>query len=257
MQCIVLRLLLLFFFLDYTCSTKFIYSKDDFDIWLTQKYIMNIMKNIKFKNLKIYTYLKHVAPLKSKLSFRIKYIPEIYRIYYTEFRLQWRLIQSRGPTRHSRIFNCNVWRKQRGGQSPNPNSRRCFRIASRIDPCLSIDRSIRIDTSQSLCVCACLLRPFDGFHSFSPPPQHSFSDCSEWSANWSDVILRKLVVGMECRTSVTVSSDEYRGWYNLAGGVRRLLLGGKLGWMIFSFFFLSSRDYKDSLAFRTNSEMVN
>lgn len=26
---------------------------------------------------------------------------------------------------------------------------------------------------------------------------------------------------------------------------------------IFLFFFLSSRDYKDSLAFRTNSEMVN
>lgn len=38
--------------------------------------------------------------------------------------------------------------------------------------------------------------------------------------------------------------------------MRRLLLGGKLGWIIFSFFFLSSRD-KDSLAFRTNSEMVN
>ena len=103
-----------------------------------------------------------------------------------------------------------------------------------------------IDTNRyepiPVCVCACLLRPFDGFHSFSPPPQHSFSDCSEWSANWSDVILRKLVVGMECRTSVTVSSDEYRGWYNLAGGVRRLLLGGKLGWMIFSFFFFYLRE---------------
>lgn len=73
---------LLFFFLDYTCSTKFIYSKDDFDIWLTQKYIMNIMKNIKFKNLKIYTYLNFLCIFTKKLIISEYSIFEIFSTKY-------------------------------------------------------------------------------------------------------------------------------------------------------------------------------